>query len=274
MTHWLTDIGLLTAVISPLCLGFYLNLKLLRFFDAGLVAPFLLGGYGGVYFGRYSLGLGPAALLGLVIGTFAGFLVYLVLVRPLIKVAASPSRLLLATLGASIVAEQLVSLLFGTTPLIVTGDPPDHIGAINSGAKLTVSSIALFVSLATALWLDGRAGACMRAVMENRELSRTFGLDPAKWMMRGALLASALAAMSGMACGIIFQISPLVAVQTLMMSVGCALLLNRRAVDALSGAALVALLFYGGGFLLPHWQHAIVYSLVLVALLFRRAAAT
>ncbi len=202
---------------------------------------FMLGGYA-LFFtlqatGNFALGLLTAAI---VVGVVGGVLLY-VMVWPLL--GRSQALPLLATLGLSLILQQLATNFFNSTTRAVAAPLQLRLPVENvdyPAYNLVIIVVSAAILLAGYLFLKStRYGIWLRAVAENRPMAGALGVPVPRVYLLAFILSAGLAGTAGA------LLAPVVSVYT---TVGSDVILNAFIVVVAGGmgnfrgAALVALL--------------------------------
>ena len=202
--------GLLGAVYALLSLGFSLSYGVARILNLAHGSFYMIGGYAYYVFLTLS---GVDSVLSLVLAvalTFAlGIALYLGLVRP---VRTTPVRVLLITLSAAIVAQEVVTLVFGDrsvgAPFILGGiSSPLGVVVENQRILAAVVSLAMFLGV----WLLIRMtnlGRAVRAVAQDAEAASLMGIDDTRISLVTLGLSGATAGLAGVLLGPLTGIAP------------------------------------------------------------------
>ncbi|MCX7282240.1 MAG: branched-chain amino acid ABC transporter permease [Alphaproteobacteria bacterium] len=217
-----------------------------------------------------------AAGLGVVAAAGLGALSIAVLYRPLQRRGASSLVMVMASLGAMVIADNLIVLGFGPTGYSIDVAVPDTVsfGSLLITGGQMVAPLTALVIVGLYMWFLFRSvnGRRMRALIDNEELLLLNGVDTGRLQMLAFAIGSALlpcAAALSIVSG--SGISPYFGIQAVLTG---AMAMFFGGVDSIEGAA-VAGLALGiieslAAFILPtEWQTAVTYALVLVFLMVR-----
>ncbi len=149
--------------------------------------------------------------LSFVIVACIGLLIERLLIRYLYD---RPLDTLLATWGVSLVLIQAARLTFGSDPLYVA--VPDF---FNYNIRIGFFSISLFrvfvlvftLAVSAGVWLflrHTRFGMQIRAVMQNREMAASFGINPGRVYAGAFAIGSGLAGLAGALFGVLNIVLP------------------------------------------------------------------
>lgn len=215
-------------------------------------------------------GIGAATAFGAV----AGWFFERVIVKPVYK---DHLRQILITMGALIVAEQLILAIWGGVPIAVAR-PAFLSGSIIIGdvAIETYRIFALLLGLAVFVVLyyalnRTRIGLLIRAGVENREMVESLGFRIDRLFIGVFMAGSALAAMGGaMWAGYQSLITPALGQELLILVFIVVIIGGLGSIEgSLLGAILVGLLTNYVAFLFPKLSLASNMLLMMVVLLWR-----
>jgi branched-chain amino acid transport system permease protein len=278
MLPQLTANALIAAAgYTLVAVGFGLVFATTRFFHFAHGAVYTAGAYLALVFVKW-LGLpllaGAAAAIALCAGL--GAVMEFVLYRPLRRRGATPLVLLLASLGAYIVLQNTISLVFGDqTQTLRSGVV--RVGLPVLGARITpvqIWIIAVAVALTVLVWLlvkKTRLGISMRAVANDPELALISGVPADTVILASFVLGSALAGAAGILVAMDVDMTPTMGMNALMMGVVAVIVGGTGSVPGIALAALLlsAAQHFGVWQISSKWQDAIAFVILLVFLLFR-----
>lgn len=166
------------------------------------------------YFFIHSLGGGylSSIAVAFLVGGALGWLLNAAIFAPL-RERGDELRPLIATIGVSVLIENLALAWFGPVPYAF--DSPYSGQVIRfAGAFITIQSLLVVVvasATIAALYLFMHAtyvGKALRAVAQDRETAGLMGIDPNRLIMLTFVIASALAGMGGAMLGPILVLTP------------------------------------------------------------------
>ena len=163
--------------------------------------------------------LGLPLLVGMVVAfilvSIIGFLMFPGIIRPMFRSPGWEMTTIIATLGVSIVLENLALLVFGprrkTVPLIVEGQFRVFGGVVITYHEVVVAAVAVAALVAMALFLkNSRHGLAILAVAQNQDAAYLMGVSV--YQIFGLVLAvsSGLAAIGGGLLASFYFLSPTV----------------------------------------------------------------
>lgn len=176
-------------------------------------AMLTVGGYL-AYAAVSSLGL-PFVLglaLTVVVGAGLGLLLYLLVVRHMLDTEGFEVTIIIATVGAGTVLENLMQKIFGAYPLRqpFTVEGGFFIGSTHvpyNSVVILLASIALMMGLAGVL-ARTRMGRAIRAVSQSRDAAQLMGVPVQLAYAQVLLVAGGLAAVSGVMLSTITTLAP------------------------------------------------------------------
>lgn len=202
--------GLLGAIFALLSLGFSLSYGVARILNLAHGSFYMIGGY--LYYVFLVLsGINGVASLILAVGVMfvLGVAFYHGVIRP---VRSSPVRVLLITISAAVVTQQLFAILLGGNDI----GAPNIMGGISRPLGVVVENqeiLAAGVSLAmfVAVWLFIRAtkvGKAVQAVAQDGDAASLMGINDTRISALTLGLSAATAGLAGVMLGPLMGISP------------------------------------------------------------------
>jgi branched-chain amino acid transport system permease protein len=265
------------AGYTLVAVGFGLVFATTRFFHFAHGAVYTAGAYLALVFVKWlGLPLLPGAAAAVILCAALGALMEFVLYRPLRRRGATPLVLLLASLGAYIVLQNTISLVFGDqTQTLRSGVV--RVGLPVLGARITpvqIWIIAVAVALTVLVWFlvkKTRLGISMRAVANDPELALISGVPADTVILASFVLGSALAGAAGILVAMDVDMTPTMGMNALMMGVVAVIVGGTGSVPgiALGALLLAAAQHFGVWQISSKWQDAIAFVILLVFLLFR-----
>jgi branched-subunit amino acid ABC-type transport system permease component len=231
----------------------------------------------GLYVGQQLTGsLLIGALIGVVVGGIAAYLVNLLVVEPFVKKGARVVVLLISTTGVSLIVENALGGFFGNTNQIVALPEPvaHHLGPFIWTTTDLLVMLTAVVAI-TGLYLVLRftkLGKAQRAVADNRVLARACGINTEQvvaitWVAAGVLgaLAGISLATSGGSFG------PGLGFGFLLVTFSAAIIGGiGKPFGALVGALIVGLVTEWSAFYVSSgYKQVFALSTLVLALLFR-----
>ena len=200
---------LLEQVVNGLVLGgYYLLIALglsLIFSVGGIInlahgAFFALGAYASVEFAKF-LGFGPAVVISPVAVGLLGILFERYLLRRFY--AADPILSLLVTFGLAMVVEQLIRIIWGSSPIPVSM-PASFKGAVILGdflfSRYRLFLLGVVVVVLASIWLllhKASFGRVIRAGIQKPDMVAALGIRLQSYMTAIVMLGVGIAALAG-----------------------------------------------------------------------------
>ncbi len=280
----------LGAMYSLLALGFtmvYGIIELINFahFNVFMVGSFIallalqaLGLYGQSHLltglplvGALSFGFGVTML----VSGGLGVLIERTALRPMRNVPGTAA--MITTIGVSYILFNIVLLSIGP----VTQNFPNPVPAVAwhfGGAVLRLREVLLWsVSLVLMAVLQvfvqrTKMGKAMRATAQDQEAARMMGIDVDKVIMLTFFIGSALAGAAGVVFGLYYNFTSFLIGYTAGLRAFTAAVLGGigNLVGAMVGGLIIGLIeSVGGQFLAVRWTDVIIFSILILALVFR-----
>ncbi len=226
--------------------------------------------------GWLDMPFGLAVLCGMVVCAGLGAAFMQLLYIPLERRGATPLVMVMASLGAIIIIDNLLMMYFGPTGYSIDVAVPDPVivgGVFMTGGQMLTPLLSLCIVIAyLAILFRTKFGGNLRALIDNEELLLLNGIDTHRLKLTAFALGSALlpfAAALFVASGAGISISMgIFAVLTGAMA------MFFGGIDRIEGAAAAGLLLgiiesLAAYFFPSEWQTAVTYALVLGFLLVR-----
>ncbi|MGB7062363.1 MAG: branched-chain amino acid ABC transporter permease [Candidatus Zixiibacteriota bacterium] len=217
-----------------------------------------------------------SVLLALVAAAGLGWCLNALVYRPMRRKGASPLVLLLASLGAYILLQNVIAMVFGDDTKLIGGTAitPGFslLGAKLTGIQLVVIFSAIVVLLAKVYLIDKtRLGLSLRAVADNPELARVSGIDFETAMGIAFCLGSLLAGAAGVFRALDVGMTPTMGLPMLLLGVVAVVLGgNGKALGVAIASFLLAFFQQVAGWKLgTHWEEAAAFLLLFAFLLFK-----
>jgi len=276
MSQLIANAFLSASIYALIGTGFSLIYRTSRFFHFahGLVCA--AGAYAGFFFAaELKVPLLISIVIGVAVAVILGWLMEVVVYRPLRFRGSSSLVMLLASLGVYIIGQNAISLLFGDDTKILRTAISRSFNIF--GARMT--SIQIIILLVSGLSLTAliiilrttKVGVIVRAVASDPELAVVTGVDINRARVWAMALGSALAAVAGILIGLDVNLVPTMGMHALLMSVVAVIIGGiDRTFGAVVGAIFVGLLQHLGVWKLPtQWQDLIVFTALMAFLLIR-----
>ncbi len=260
--------GSLYALVG---VSFALIYKVARFFHFTHGLVFSVGAYlcfiARTSFGFSTLSATCLAVAGAsALGAFLGSTLF----RALFHRRASSLVLLLASLGAYVVGQNVISLLFGDRTLSLRST---HIteGIPLFNGRITYTQVVIIGVASTTLILIGlvlaatRLGRWIRAVACDHDLARVVGIDVDRLMVIVFAIGSAVGGLAGVLWAIDQDITPTMGMRALLIGVVAMIVGGQRTVSGVAIAALLLALLQNYSLLIvpAAWQDAVVFVVLI-----------
>lgn len=266
----------LGAIYSLMSVGLTLVWGALRVLNLAHGAFMLLGAYTAWLTSEW---LGLPAYLGLPLSFLAlalvGAVVYLLLVRPIMKQPAAETNTFIATAGLALAVQSLALVLFGprskSQPFTLDGTIQAYGVTISYQAVfiLAVASVALFF-MERFLKLS-RFGLAVRATAQQPDAAQLMGIRQDHVFLLVMGLSSGLAALSGVLLSSIYFVSPTFGTEPMLKSFIICIFGGLGNVRGTLYAAFIigiteslVSLYFGVRFALP-----VMFGLIIIVLIFR-----
>lgn len=251
LTVILADGLIAAAVLFLLSLGLTLIFGVLRILNLAHGSIYTLGAYLATFLALRILKLGVNPYWSYAM-LFAGALAVAVIAGPVIErvllrraYGRAPAIQLLLTFSIVLILEDLMKLLFGTQPAIVS-DPYSLLGTVSLGSVTYPWYDGLLIAVAvvfggSVLWVIRRTrfGKLIVAVINDREISTAIGIDVGRVYLAAFTLGALCAALGGALIAPTIAVVPGVAVDVVVVSFA---VIAIGGMGSLEGAALGALI--------------------------------
>jgi branched-chain amino acid transport system permease protein len=259
--------------------GFAFVYRSARFFHFAHGAIITVGAYAALLPALAGWPIALALLFGVFIAISVGCLVEFIVYRPLRRRGATALAFLLASLGAYIVLQNAISLLFGDAIRVLWAAAPRQgvaLGdAVISWAQIVTINASILTLTSVLFWLhSSEVGIRMRAIAEDPELAQIKGVSVSRLHLLAIAIGSGLAGLAGGLIALDVNMVPTMGLRVLLLSVAAVVvggLGGRTGMGGIcAGAALIATLEHGSANLLPtQWQDTIVFAFLMLVLLVR-----
>lgn len=269
----------LGAIYALTAVGFSLIFGSTKIFHVAHGSAFTLAAY---FYWWAVMVLGwpwPAGVLLATVAAVAfGLMVERLVYRPIQRHEASFFTVFIAAFGVQIIVQNLVGSVFGrqTETIATTLSRSVEIMPDLFVAPIAAISIVVAVIVFTALTLllsRTSIGMAMRALSENPDLVRVFGLDPFRISQYAFALGSAIVVPGAIFSAMTTGISPAIGAHVMLISLAATIV---GGIGSLRGAAM-------GGMLLglaenlafwkldPQWSEAVTFVVLFLVIIFRPA---
>ena len=207
---------LLGSIYALMALGLTLIYGALRMLNLSHGALFMFGGYVAWMITLY---LGLPLLIGLVIAFFIvsviGLSLHPLIIKPLLRSPGWEMTTIIATLGISIVFENMALLAFGprrkTVPSIISGQMTIYGGVVVTYHEIVVAAVAVASLVILGIFLKrSRHGLAVLAVAQNQDAAYLMGVSVYRIFALVLAVSSGLAAIGGGLLASFYFLSPTV----------------------------------------------------------------
>jgi len=270
--------GIVAAAVYALVgMGFGLVLSVGRFFHFSHAAVFSSGAYFCyLYRSILHLPIEFAIALALASTVALGIAIEIALYRPLRRRRATPLVFLMASLGAYIVLQNLISLLFGDgARAIRSGQVATGValwGVRLTTVQLTIVAVSAILLVGTIGFLRlSKVGQALRAVANDSELAAVSGIGTTGVLLWCLGLASFLAGVAGILVALDVDMTPTMGMPALMVGMVAVIIGGRRSpAGVIAGALVLGLAQHLCAWQVgSRWQDGVAFLLLLVFLLWR-----
>ena len=282
----------LGAMYALLALGFTLIYGILELINFSHFNVFMVGSFIAMWtlqsFGLsgQSIILTGLPLVGVLVAAFAvtmlasgalGVAIERVSLRPLRGITGPAA--MITTIGVSYILFNIILVGVGADAKNFPNPLPPlrwHVG----GAVLELREVliwAVSLLLMAGLWLfvqKSRLGKAMRATAQDPEAARMMGVDVDRVIMTAFFLGSALAGAGGLIFGLYYNFTSFIIGFTAGLRAFTAAVLGGigNVPGAMVGGILIGLIeAYGGQFIATEWADVIIFSILVLVLVFRPA---
>lgn len=194
--------GLVTgAILALAALAFTLQYAVSNILNLAFGELLTYGAYAGYMATRWSHSPAVAAVAAALAGGATASVINAGMVEPFLRARVKTVVIFVATLGASLILQNVVLFAFGGTSIAyaLPAGEPNHVGPFIWTARDEQTIIAAFAAAALlhVVLQYTKFGKSLRAVAENRGLARASGIDARRVVRYTWFLAGALAGFAG-----------------------------------------------------------------------------
>ncbi|QPF90702.1 branched-chain amino acid ABC transporter permease [Bradyrhizobium commune] len=264
------------AIYALMAVGFAIVFGMTRTFHYAHGATYLIAGYG--FYACVSVFDFPwhiAVLAAIVLATTFGFLVQLLVYRPVQRDAGAFFTIFVASFGVAIVVENVLAMIFGSGFVSVTST----LSRAHSFRGLYVSQLGVIILAVTPLiflalnyvFERTQMGLALRSLADNPELITVFGLSPKRLCVIALMIGSLLVVPAAVFQTIIAGLTPSAGHRVMLISLAATII---GGIGSLRGAGLGGLLLGVAESLsfwrLPAgWSDAVTFVILLAFILLR-----
>ncbi len=265
------------AIYALVASGFsliYSTCKFVHFAHGAVVAFSAYIAY--LLFSIWGLNFWLAVILAIIFGAFLGWLINVLVYRPLRRKKSSSVILLIAGFATLIILESLILMFFGadvkTIDFIQTAEGLEFFGAIITPLQIVIVivSVILFILLFL-LMKKTRIGKAMRAVADNTEVAEIVGISAERIHSWSFIIGSAIAGIGGILIGLEQNLEPTMGTNLVIKGFTAAII---GGIGSVPGAVLGSFLLgaaenFGIWYLPSGYKDAIAFVILFIFLLFR-----
>jgi branched-chain amino acid transport system permease protein len=235
----------LGAIYALMAVGFAMIFGSTRVFHYAHGTTYVIVGYLFYYLAeRLRLPWWAAAVVAALAGVTFGLLLDRWMYRPIQRDEGSFFTVFVASFGIAVVAENVIVILFGAS-FVSISTPLTRANDIGGGivvSWLGIFSVLIAIVLFTFLnWFLGRTdvGVALRALSENPELVRGFGLNPRKLSQYAFAIGSLLVAPAALVATCVTGLTPTAGHRVVLISIAASII---GGIGSLRGAGLGGLI--------------------------------
>ena len=255
-------------------IGFGLIFQVTKFFHFTHGIVFTSGAYFAFLFTKCSLPLYVSIFLAIIIAALLGASFELLVYRH-IRHRSSLLVLLLASLGIYILIQNLISLGFGDSTVIIRTGIAKSVDVFT--AKITsMQIITICISVALVITLElfqrrSKTAMFVRAVANDPELANVSGININRIILLVFILGSTLAGIAGILVALDVDMNPDMGMSALMMGMIATIIGSTgRTLGIVMGALFLGMAqHFGAWFIGSQWQNAIAFVILVIFLLFK-----
>ena len=266
------------SIYALLAMGFALIYANTKFFNMAHGAMTTVGGYAVYYLGR-ELGwnIYPSVVLGVLVAGIMGYLLNLGIFERIKQRKSSNTVLLVASLGAMIIIQSFVAILF-TNQFQTLSDNSSLEKLYNIGSAVVtqtqvgifISAVVIFIALLLVFKFT-RFGKMMLATSDDEKVAEIIGVNTRRIIRQVFFIGSAIAGLAGIWVGFDTGLEPIMGMNLLLKGVIATIIGGLGQIQgAFLGAFLLGLVEnFGIWKISGEWKDAIAFGLLIIFLLFR-----
>ena len=265
------------AEYSLLAVGFSLLFSTARFYAFTYGFCYAAGAYGALALREWTgcslvVAMGGGCLVAVACGAGLDLAVY----RHMRRRNASALTLMLASIGAYVVLQNSLSILFGDATRSLR-EWPVQAGYELAGAHVTGVQVCLaaasvvLTSFVATFMVTTRLGRCMKAVASDVWLSKCHGIDSDVIILIAACMASLLAGAAGVLVGLDVDLTPTMGFRALLVAMVACIIggIGRLRGPIVGGFALGFVVHLAVWKISSQWQDAIAFAILIIVLVIR-----
>lgn len=267
----------LGAIYALTAVGFSLIFGATKIFHVAHGAAFTIAGY--LFWWSVAtlhLPWPVAALVATVAAVVFGLMMERVVYRPIQRHEASFFTVFIAAFGVQIIVQNLIGTIFGRSFVSVTTSLSRSVEVLPDLFIAPVAVISIVIALAffsvLSLYLARtNMGMAMRALSENPDLVRVFGLDPARVSQYAFAIGSAIVVPGAILTSMTAGLNPAIGAHVMLISLAATIV---GGIGSLRGAAYGGLLLglaenLALWILDPQWSEAVTFVVLFLFIIFK-----
>jgi branched-chain amino acid transport system permease protein len=268
---------LLGTLYCIIAVGFSFTYNVTRFFDISQGVTFLIGGYLGYQaVNLFGIGLVPSFLFAMLGSGFFGAIVYVTLIANLRKREATPLAMFLATLGLLIVAQNALSVIYGSDTKVYMSGASIGItfGEISiSWVQLSIATFTIVLIFFILFMVKYTAfGRKIRAISDSPLLATVVGLPVHKIILKVFVIASFISGAGGFFFGLDRTISPNSGLYAILIAMIAAVIGGVGNISgAIAGALTMGIVGTFAQYYLPgEWKYTTIFVIFISLISLRK----
>lgn len=254
--------------------GFGMLFRVFRYVDFSLGILVAVAGYTAyVMVEVMHLGSWLAGLIACFVGVGLASILHHCVTVPLIRRNATPSALMLSSLGLFILFQNLISLSWGDATRVVNLGEVSHALMPYGAGVTTTQVVVIFLPCVFSAGLAGiirmtSLGKQIRGVTSDVSLAQIVGIPVARIRMSVVIFSAIGPSLAGIIYLYDVGISPRMGMQPLLMGIVASIIGRNTIAGALWGALFLAIAQqFVGMWLEIKWQDAVAFAILIIALL-------
>jgi branched-chain amino acid transport system permease protein len=265
------------AIYALVAAGFSLIFRTAKFIHFAHGTVVAVGGYI-LYslFALLNLNFALAVIMTVILSAVFGWLINIIIFKPLRKRGASNIILLLSTVGILILVESLILLIFGASVKTIGFLPVikglDILGAVVTPLQLVIIGVAAVLLVGLFIFMKKtKIGKAMRAVSDNKDVAEIVGISSEKVYSYAFLIGSAIAGVAGILIGMEQNLEPTMGTNLMIKGFAGAVIGGVSSVSgAVVGSFLLGLIENFGIWYLPSgYKDAIAFIILFIFLILK-----
>ncbi len=265
------------SIYALVALGFNLIFSTVKFFDLGYGAMTTVGGYAAFFFlKKVGLATAPSVILAILMAGIVGYLVYLIVYKPLRVRKATSMVYVVASLGVLTALQALVAIFFSSQFQTLSRAGTSRVFHIGTGViteiQVIILAVAIFIMIGLGLMLRySLFGKAVKAIGDDEEVSKIVGINTTKIIGVVFFIGASIAGMAGILVGYDTGIEPTMGLNLLLKGVVASIVggIGNVYGGVLGGFILGFVENFGIWKISGEWKDAIAYILLIAFLIFK-----